>query len=199
MNRTGKKALIGALAVIFLSAGLVLTGMGGDKIKNPMPLLQAPDGNESSQLSQESIPLTNGDSMVWPLVKLVLALGVVVAAIYGFLYMLRKMMGQKFSSNRSNRLIEVIETTFIAQKKSVSVIRFHDRAILVGICDGSIARLAELDPEESAAILSEHASPNQSGKFAGVLSEARTRLKNWNMSRMLTKSTARDMESPQAI
>lgn len=199
MKGTAKKALIGTLAVIVLAAGLVLTGMGGDKVKESFPLGQAPDSTMAAGSSNEPLPLVNGESMAWPLVKLVLALGVVIAAIYGFLYLLRKMMGQKFSGNRSNRMIEVLETTYIAQKKCVSVIRFHDRAILVGICDSTIQRLAELSPEESAAALADVAAPNASGKFAGVLSEARTRLKNWNTSRMLAKSTEREMESPQAI
>ncbi len=199
MNRNAKKALIGALVIIFVSTIMVLTGMGGDRAKSALPVSKTFGESESESAPGGPMPLTDSGSMVWPMVKLVLALGIVVAAIYGFLYLLRKMMGQKFSGNRSNRLVEVIETTYIAQKKSVSVLRFHDRAILVGICDGSIQRLAELDPAESAAIISDFASPNPSGKFAGVLSEARTRLKSWNMNRMLTKSAARDMESPQAI
>jgi flagellar protein FliO/FliZ len=199
MNRNAKKALIGALVIIFMSTIMVLTGMGGDRAKSAFPVSETSGVNEAESSPHGPMPLTDSGSMVWPMVKLVLALGIVVAAIYGFLYLLRKMMGQRFSGNRSNRLVEVIETTYIAQKKSVSVLRFHDRAILVGICDGSIQRLAELGPAESAAIISDFASPNPSGKFAGVLSEARTRLKSWNMNRMLTKSAARDMESPQAI
>jgi len=199
MNRIAKKALISTLLLILLSAGLVLTGMGNDKTKGVVPGTQPKSQEVASETPAMLSPLGDGTSMTWPLVKLVFALGIVIIAIYGFLFLLRRMMGQKMSGNRSRRLIEVIETAHIAQKKSVSVIRFHDRAILIGICDGSMQRLAELDPDESAAALAEAETESAPGKFAGVLSEAKTRLKSWNVGRMLTKNAARDLESPQAI
>ena len=199
MNQTAKKALISALVLIFLSAGLVLTGMGKEKSQKDLPLSQSSGLTETSGTQNDMSPFVDGGSMTGPLLKLVFALGVVIAAIYGFLYLLRKMMGQKHSGNRSNQLIEVIETTYIAQKRSVSVIRFYNKAILVGICDGSIQRLGELSTEETAAVLSEKAEMCGAGKFAGVLSEAKTRLKSWNVARMLTKGAAGDVESPQTI
>jgi flagellar biosynthetic protein FliO len=107
---------------------------------------------------------------------------IVVIGIYGFLYVLRKMMGSKFSGNRKSRMIDVMETAYIAQKRSVSLIRFHDRSILVGVSDNSIQPLAELSAEETSKILAEYAEEKPAPGFRNILGDAKEKFKSWNIT-----------------
>lgn len=201
MSRIPRKILFSIAAIILFSVGLILTGMGNDKVVqgNSTLFTQTEMETPATPMTEKADPLPDTGSLTGPLVKLILALGIVIAAIYGFLFLLRKMMGQKLSANNNGNLIEVVETAYIAQKRSVSVIRFHDRAVLVGISESSMQRLAELSPEETQAILSEKNTEVSSNKFAGVLSEAKSRLKKWNMVRMASKNSGNEIETPQTI
>lgn len=117
--------------------------------------------------------------------KLAGAMIVVIGAIYGFLFLLRKMMGMRLSSNRNQRFLELLETTYIGQKKSISLVRFADRAILIGSSENSIAPLAELDSEETASLLQEAVPVKNITGFRNLLSEAREKYRTLNLRRMV--------------
>jgi flagellar biosynthetic protein FliO len=125
----------------------------------------------------------DNESVLISMAKLVGALIVVVGAIYAFLFILRKMMGSKLSSNRGNRNLEVLETTYVAQKKSVSLVRFSDRAVLIGITESGITPLAELDGDETARVLAAANAEKSSAGFRNVLSEAKERFKVFSSGR----------------
>ena len=98
-----------------------------------------------------SSPITR--SYVPSLVKMISALVVVVICVYVVLYLLRKLMGRRYSGNRKNNILEILETTYIAPKKTVSLIRVADKAVLVGISESGISTLTEFDPDDTAAIM----------------------------------------------
>ncbi|MCX6828814.1 MAG: flagellar biosynthetic protein FliO [candidate division Zixibacteria bacterium] len=125
----------------------------------------------------------DNETVFLSMAKLVGALIVVVGAIYAFLFMLRKMMGSKLSANRGHRVLEVLETTYVAQKKSVSLVRFSDRAVLIGITESGITPLAELDGDETARVLSAANAEKSSAGFRNVLSEAKERFKVFSFGR----------------
>jgi flagellar biosynthetic protein FliO len=176
MSKPKKNIILILSALALFALALMLTGPGKISAINngqgtgstslDFPSLEA-DSISTAIIRSEEEP------MIWSMLKLIGALVVVVAGIYGFLYLLRKMMGGRLSSNRSNRIIEVLETSYVAQKKSVSLVRFSDRAVLVGVTDNNMTPLAELSSEETAKILQEMQSEKSSAGFKNILSNAK--------------------------
>lgn len=112
------------------------------------------------------------------LMKVGFALLIVVVAIYAGIYLLKKMMGKKYSGNKKHNLLEVLETTYIGPKKSISLIKVADKSVLVASTDTQISMLTEMDSEATKEILSqikvEEAKPDQ---FATLLQGAFGKLK----------------------
>ena len=184
MIARGKKGVLVLLILAFVGSVVVLTGLGSITAGEKADSLTAQDTAAASApgvISEHETPGSFGqESIFWPLLKLVAALVVVVVAIYGFLFVLRLMMGRRFSPNSNKRMIEVVETTYIAQKKAVSLVRFSDRAVLVGISDSGLTALAEMGPEETAKIMAAYAGDQKASGFGGVLRDVTTRLRSMN-------------------
>lgn len=124
-------------------------------------------------------------SSVMPsLLRLASALVIVVAAIYLGVYGLKKMMGKKYSGNRQLNLLEVLETTYIAPKKSVSLVRVADKAVLVGMSDSQITVLTELDTEETKRVLASLSSVEvEPDAFRTVFKAASKKIKEFTLKR----------------
>ncbi len=93
-------------------------------------------------------------SVVPSLMKIISALVIVLIAIYLSIYLLKKTMGKKFSGNRKLDSLEVIETTFVAPKKTISLVRIGNKSVLVGVTEQNISMLTELTTDETDEILS---------------------------------------------
>ena len=161
MSQKRCKTVWKLIILLIVSAAFILARFGivsANEVKTqkePVVIAQIDNPQDKTVSTGLSGITTNDESLAGPLFKLLLALVVVVGGIYGFLIVLRRMMGSKFSANRGNRLLETIETTYIAQKKSVSLIRYGDKAVLVGVADNSISVLAELSKDEMSKIISD--------------------------------------------
>jgi len=200
MKPKTKRSLIALIIILVVSSALMLTLFGdvkADKVAQVTPAGTS-IGDEMGEDADAGITgLAESDSITMSMVKLILALVVVVVAIYGFLYLLRRMMGPKFSGNRTNNMIEVLETVYVAQKRSVSLVRFHDRAVLVGIGDNGIQPLAEMTAEETARAVATYAEGKPVAGFKNVLSDARVKLKTWNMAGNKRVEARGKIEKPQ--
>ncbi|MBN2227397.1 MAG: flagellar biosynthetic protein FliO [candidate division Zixibacteria bacterium] len=184
MKRKTKRTLIALFVILVVSSALMLTLFGDVKAGRTSDSRSAETlfSQDAGETAAEGVTgMADGDSITMSLVKLILALVVVVVAIYGFLYVLRRMMGPKFAGNRNGSMIEVLETVYVAQKRSISLVRFHDRAVLVGIGDNGVQPLAEMSAEETAKAIAAHADAKPAAGFRNVLSDARDKLKTWNM------------------
>ena len=95
-----------------------------------------------------------GTSVLPALIKMASALVVVIICIYGGIYLLKRFTSGK-TRRRGGRLLEVIETTYVAPKKTVSLVRVADKAVLVGVTESQISMLTELDADQTAAIATE--------------------------------------------
>ena len=151
----------------------------------------------SPQLS--GLATKDGESLVGPMLKLILALVAVVGGIYGFLIVLRKMMGSKFSANRGNRLLDTIETTYIAEKKSVSLIRYGDKAVLVGVAENSISVLAELSKEETNEIICDCKVGKREAGFKSVFAGVREKLRSFDMKKLNIPWIPKETDRPQEV
>jgi len=137
------------------------------------------------------------ESLVGPMLKLLLALAAVVGGLYLFLMILRRMMGSKFSANKGHRLIETLETTYIAQKKSVSLIRYGEKAVLVGVTDGAISVLAELSREETDQILKATEADKREAGFKSVFAGARDKMKTFDLKKLSATWASHKADRPQ--
>ncbi len=205
MNKTRSKLGWKLIILLIVSAAFVLSRFGivaaneVETEKAAVVVAQADNPQDKTVSSQLSgLTTKNEESLVGPMLKLILALVAVVGGIYGFLIVLRKMMGSKFSSNRDNRLLETLETTYIAQKKSVSLIRYGEKAVLVGVAENSISVLAELNSDETKKIISECAAGKREAGFKSVFAGAREKLKSFEMKKFnvpwIPKETDRPLE-----
>ncbi len=170
------------IILLIVSAAFVLAKFGRAGAQEFSPV------QDKAQLSQsQSVQESTGeakaapsfgrkgdDSLMMPMLKLVGALLLVVVAIYGFLFVLKKMMGQ--GGGNGGKLIEVLESSALGPKKSVALVRYSDKAVLVGIADNAISVLAELDSAETQKIMQESQPGRTPAGFKGVLDSARGRL-----------------------
>ena len=111
------------------------------------------------------------------------ALVVVIACIYGGIYLLRRMMGRRHSGRGGAGLLQVLETAHLGPRKSVSLVRVADKSVLVGVTEGQISVLTELDETKTAEIVAADEAAETKPAFAGLLETATARLKNMSVRR----------------
>ncbi len=202
MNKKYRIFLLSAITLLLIMVLLVLPKFGKvaavpNQDESSIGAVMTPSNeNKTAETAGNTVKM---ESMTMSMAKLLGALFVVVVGIYGFLYLLRRMMGSKLSSNRNGRLIEVIETTFITQKKTVSLVRFGDRAILLGITDGNMTPLAELSVEETAKIMTEPTMDKSAPVFKNILQDARGKGRALTIKKAASETVALDLKRPETV
>jgi len=204
MNAKKKNSLTLKLIILLLvSAAFILARFGQVMAQTEAPPIEdkvevAADKPATGEKAIGQFPSGDGGpSLTGPVLKLIGALIVVVIGIYGFLFVLKRMMGTRFSGNRKNKLIEIVETTHLAPKKSLSLIRYGKRAVLIGIADGSITALAEIDPEEVEQMLAGTTPTRIETGFKGAFEQARDKMRGISLKSVRTALAVKDKESAQ--
>ncbi len=105
------------------------------------------------------------------------ALAVVILAIYLGLFILKRMMGKKYSGNKKNNILEVLETTYIGPKKSISIIRVAGKSVLVASTENQISMLTEMDSDETKEIMREVNVEIEPDLFQNMLNSASVKIK----------------------
>ena len=116
------------------------------------------------------------DSALPSMFRMASALVIVIACIYGALYLLKRLQRNRFSGRKGNAILEVIETTCIAPKKTISLVRVGEKSVLVGISEGQMNMLTELDADQTAAVMAEPEVVDETQQFSGSLTQAFKRL-----------------------
>ena len=145
-------------------------------------------GNTDVALSSNSVAADGEtpfsvNTPVGSIIKMVSALIVVIFAVYVGLYLLKRLMASRASRSGRNNLLEVIQSTYVGPKKSVSLLRVADRSVLIGVTDNGISVLTELDSEETAAILSTEAKVEKKDSFRSLLGTAASKVRRLNLKR----------------
>ena len=120
--------------------------------------------------------------------KIISALVVVIVAIYVGVYLLKRMMGKKYSGNRQNNVLEVIETTYVAPKKSVTLLRVAEKSVLVGMSENQITVLTELDADQTRDVLASIKPLQETENFGNILKTATEKIKEFGLRK--TRKTA---------
>ncbi|MFQ3547696.1 MAG: flagellar biosynthetic protein FliO [Termitinemataceae bacterium] len=95
-------------------------------------------------------PLAQGSSTIWTVLRLVLVLGLSVAAIYGIMYWLRKLSRPQDSQDPSLR---VVATTPLGSNRYVHIISVGTQAWLIGSSEGGVEPIAEITNQETLDML----------------------------------------------
>ena len=113
--------------------------------------------------AQPATPASTPDigSAYGSLMKMIVALVVVIACIYGGMYLLGRVMGKRGKGAVAGKNLELIESTYVAPKKTVSLLRVGEKAVLVGVTDNGITMLTELDRAETASLLAAQDAPGE--------------------------------------
>ncbi len=113
----------------------------------------------------------SGVSMFSVILKLGLGLGVVILLVWGSVAVLRKSsLGKQFSANTGR--IRVLERSYLGPKKSICLVRIGQRALALGVTEGSITTLAQLDDEDLPVVTDPADSDGNSfvAQFRSILS-----------------------------
>jgi flagellar biosynthetic protein FliO len=126
-------------------------------------------------------------------IKMISALALVIAAVYGGLYLLRRMMGRRHGGPLGLNALEVLQTTYVGQHKAISLVKVGKRSVLVGVTDNQISTLTELDQDETEEILGQTPEPVRSENFSRLLTGAAERLKSFGLKK---KQAALETQMP---
>lgn len=142
------------LAIAF--SGLLLIMSQQDVAANRTGAVGALQPTSTTPVAEE----TSGfESAYGSIFKMLAALVVVIGCIYGGLYLLGRLMGRRGKAGARGRNLEVLESTYVGPKKSVSLLRVGERSVLVGVTDSGISMLTELNAQETASLLASQEAP----------------------------------------
>jgi flagellar protein FliO/FliZ len=79
--------------------------------------------------------------------KMVTALGVVLAVLFALLYGMKKFAGRRIGAIKGNR-IQLIENQYIGVKKSISLVRVPGKILVLGITPERIQLLDTLSDDD---------------------------------------------------
>lgn len=166
-SKLTRRQIAGAAIIIAVAlAGLALMNGGDASAERGVDL-----PNFGAASSQEATPGSFDGSALPSLLRIVSALAVVIACIYGGIYLLKRMSGRRggFGGKRS---LEVIETTAIAPKKMISLVRVADKAVLIGITESGMTALTELSAEKTSEIMADQQAARETDGFRNALHTA---------------------------
>ena len=91
------------------------------------------------------------DQLFFDIVKMVVALACIVGLIFGVLYVLKRFLPGASRCAGERIDLRVLAQLNVGARQRIAVLRVHDRTLVVGVTEGSINTLAELNPAQPAA------------------------------------------------
>ena len=87
------------------------------------------------------------DSMIWPIIKMILALGVVCTLFFLLVTVLRRGKGAK-GDFTSHETIRLLTTQLIAPRKYIALVEIGGEILALGISEAQITFLAKIENKE---------------------------------------------------
>lgn len=170
-------ALILAVAV----AGLMLIDVGNTDAVGQSAAKSVKPASENTGETVNPALTGMDDGMMAAMGKMAAALVVVVIAIYGAVWGLKRLNGGRRRGRNGRQLLEVVETAYLAPKKSVALVRVADKAVVVGVTDGQMSVLTELDSDQAALALADQPNPDNEADrgFDRMFASAANRLRRF--------------------
>ncbi len=181
-----RKSLISTLVILGAAlVGLALMNIGQGSAVDESALAAMQTAAVDTTLAAES-PATFQTTALPAIGKMVGALVIVIICIYLAVFLLRRVMGGRYRGKSSTSLLEILESTYVAPKKTISLVRVADKAVLIGITEGTMTVLTELDADQTAIALSGEANVTETetnDRFDELFERAAGRLRRFAPSR----------------
>jgi len=133
---------------------------------------QALASDTTRPASVEYQPMAGKGDAAISMVKMLVALGVVVVAIYIGIFLLKKLMNRRHTAGSASNLLQVLETAYLDPKKSLSLVRVADKSVLIGVTDNQISVLTEFDSEHTEQVMKMTIQQRQGEGFMSLLKSA---------------------------
>jgi len=91
------------------------------------------------------------DQLFFDIVKMVVALACIVGLIYGVVFVLKRLVPGAAGSGGERIGLTLLGQLSLGSRQRICVLRVQDRTLVVGISEGSITTLAELDAPRPVA------------------------------------------------
>ena len=149
---------------------------------NPIGAGQVSSGNTGHGDVEASNHFGNQEntSLVWPVVKMLSALVIVIVAVYLAMFALKKLSNRKAAGTAAPGSLDLMQTVYVGPHKTVSLVRVGGRSVLVGVTDQNISLLTELTPQETEELTvdtSEQPGTYGALNFSGILDTARDKVR----------------------
>ncbi len=164
------------IIIVFALIGILVINSGQAAADNES-IVQTSTVQKTHADSEQSSYNGFAASTMPSLLKVGGALAVVILAIYLGLFILKRMMGKKYSGNKKNNILEVLETTYIGPKKTISIIRVAGKSVLVASTENQISMLTEMDSDETKEIMREIDVEIEPDMFQNMLNSASVKIK----------------------
>jgi flagellar protein FliO/FliZ len=188
MNKQTRRTIILTATILGVAVlGLVATGSLQNRHD---PTAAETLGQVLQDATPGQVTATAGGSAFWAIIKLVCALAVVIVALYGGLYLLKRMMTTRRSASVRQSALEVIESAYVGPKKTVSLVRVGKRAVLVGVTDQQISKLTDLDEQEIAELLAQTPQQKTAETFAQMFKRTTDKFREMPISKEHTVAEA---------
>ena len=173
---------LGLIIIIWLFAGIanVTAETANAPADTAVAAVEAASDSADAGLSgllvsgDDTPPPMFGDSeapsMAGMLFQMLGSLVVIVLLIFGAAWVYRRINQPRLRGERNGRLVQVLGSTFLAPKKSVTLVHVGSRILVVGVSDADMSTLATLEESESDEILEQMVtSQSKSPAFSGML------------------------------
>jgi len=125
---------------------------------------------QSNSADASSSSLSSNASTVWLFVRMILVLVLVIACIYGIVWLLKKSL--RHGAENDPYLKKTASIT-LAPGKTVQIVTLQDKAYLLGVSDSSITLISEIEDKELIDAMNLNAPVGGNGKkpadFASLL------------------------------
>lgn len=158
---------------------VILTGAWDARADNgpsQTPAETQPPATTSQTASDSTATVPSVSQEILPtLSRIGISLLVIIVVIYGSVFLLKKLSGQRLGGGARGKTVKIIEQTYIAPKKSVCLLKMADRAILIGITDTNINLLTECNWDELPEMQKQQLQRSEQG-FTQALTDAAGKL-----------------------
>ncbi|MBL8029355.1 MAG: flagellar biosynthetic protein FliO [Fibrobacteres bacterium] len=174
--------LIQTLSVISLLLFSTTPAVEGDSIPQPEPVVSAEkwqklqaamqDGGTTETKKDETVYKgMNSSKIVVLTLKIMFYLGVIVLILYFALKAVKKKMAGGYAPRVSGRFFDVLESRHVGPQKNVSLIKIGNRLIVIGVADGGISLLSQIDNLEEINSIMSGSNRGDGSAVAGSFSE----------------------------
>ena len=112
--------------------------------------------------------MSNSPDMVATALNLLFALIIVLVSLLLLFYLFKKVM-KKYHNNSGNRLIKVLDSSFLGVKKNISIVEVPGAVLVLGITNDNISLLTRIDREAVMKELHETRGMEEGSWFAEKL------------------------------